>query len=223
MLPQLDLTLEAKHLKRFNRDFANNDRVSFPRPIDELTTTRVLTETFLNGRPIMEYTTRDESTRKDLANLGLHTTLQMIFVNDFLHGDLHPGNILVEEDGDGKGRNLPPKLHLLDCGLVVEMGPDQHVNLVKILGAFTRRDGRLAGQLMVDTSSSCQASDVDVELFVNGALTCIIFFSCFCSRIAGGRRSNLHDVMFVSLTHLCSSISSSCCCCICCMLSSVPR
>jgi aarF domain-containing kinase len=48
------------------------------------------------------------------------------------------------------------------------MGPDQHVNLVKILGSFTRRNGRLAGQLMVDTSSDVQASDVDVELFVKG-------------------------------------------------------
>jgi len=77
--------------------------------------------------------------------------------------DLHPGNILVGETEDGR-----PKLHLLDCGLVVEMGPEQHVNLVKILGAFTRRNGRLAGQLMVDTSSGSQASPLDVELFVAG-------------------------------------------------------
>ena len=62
----------------------------------------------------------------------------------------------------------PLRLHLLDCGLVVEMGPDQHINLVKILGAFARRNGRLAGQLMVDTSSDSQANDIDVELFVKG-------------------------------------------------------
>lgn len=48
------------------------------------------------------------------------------------------------------------------------MGPDQHINLVKILGAFARRNGRLAGQLMVDTSSDSQASDIDIELFVKG-------------------------------------------------------
>jgi aarF domain-containing kinase len=48
------------------------------------------------------------------------------------------------------------------------MGPEQHINLVKILGAFARRNGRLAGQLMVDTSSDCQASGIDVELFVKG-------------------------------------------------------
>jgi predicted unusual protein kinase regulating ubiquinone biosynthesis (AarF/ABC1/UbiB family) len=64
---------------------------------------------------------------------------------------------------DGK-----PQLHFLDCGLVVEVGPHQHVNMIKILGAFTRKNGRLAGQLMVDTSSDSQASEWDVEMFVSG-------------------------------------------------------
>lgn len=81
-------------------------------------------------------------------------------------GDLHPGNILVSRDKSLPGH--PLRLHLLDCGLVVEMGPEQHINLVKILGAFARRNGGLAGQLMVDTSSDSQASDIDVELFVMG-------------------------------------------------------
>jgi aarF domain-containing kinase len=157
------LTLEATHLQRFNRNFAHDDRVGFPEPLHGLTTTRVLTETFVRGVPIMDYVDREESVRKDLANLGLNTTLKMIFLNDLLHGDLHPGNILVSEDAAGK-----TKLHLLDCGLVVEMGPEQHVNLVKILGAFIRKNGRLAGQLMVDTSSNCQAGELDVELFIRG-------------------------------------------------------
>lgn len=91
MLPQLDLTLEAKHLRRFNRDFSNDRRVSFPNPLEDLTGTRILTETFVHGRPILEYTKEDTATRKELANLGLETTLKMIFLNDFLHGDLHPG------------------------------------------------------------------------------------------------------------------------------------
>ena len=59
-------------------------------------------------------------------------------------------------------------LHLIDCGLVIEMGPAQHVNLVKILGSFVRQDGRRAGQLMVDMGSSAQASPMDVELFIAG-------------------------------------------------------
>lgn len=56
----------------------------------------------------------------------------------------------------------------MDCGLVVEVGPHQHVNMIKILGAFTRKNGHLAGQLMVDTSSDSQASDLDVDMFIDG-------------------------------------------------------
>jgi aarF domain-containing kinase len=164
MLPQLDLTLEAQHLVRFNRDFANDDRVIFPSPLHDLTTTRVLTETFIAGTPIMTYTQQPKNIRDDLAALGLYTTLKMIFENDFLHGDLHPGNILVDKN-EATGQH---RLCLLDCGLVVEMGPEQHVNVVKILGAFARKQGRLAGQRMVDTNSQNQASELDVELFVQG-------------------------------------------------------
>lgn len=92
MLPQLDLTIEAKNLQRFNRDFTDDRRVSFPHPIHGLTTEHVLTETFLHGKPILEFAKElDPSGKKELAYLGLETTLKMIFLNDFLHGDLHPG------------------------------------------------------------------------------------------------------------------------------------
>jgi hypothetical protein len=160
MLPQLDLREEASHLKRFNHDFSGDDRVSFPEPI--LTTPKVLMETFLHGSPILSYLHAPEDQRKELAKLGLQTVLKMIFLHDFVHGDLHPGNILVENTGSFL------KMHLLDCGLVIEMGPEQHVNVVKVLGAFTRKDGVLAGQLMVDNAAKKQASDLDVQLFVEG-------------------------------------------------------
>jgi aarF domain-containing kinase len=61
------------------------------------------------------------------------------------------------------------------------MGPEQHVNLVKILGAFTRKNGELAGRLMVDTSSTqsskgrvARSSPEDVELFVRGIQQIVI-------------------------------------------------
>jgi len=160
MLPQLDLREEESHLKRFNIDFANDEKVSFPEPI--MATTKVLIETYLHGSPILSYVHAPLEKRQELAKLGCATTLKMIFLNDFVHGDLHPGNILVEDTGKFL------KLHLLDCGLVIEMGPEQHENVVQVLGAFARKNGRLAGQLMVDKASKKQASDLDVELFVEG-------------------------------------------------------
>jgi aarF domain-containing kinase len=122
MLPQLDLTLEANHLNRFNRDFSNDETISFPHPLSGLTTPRVLTETYVDGTPIMDYIKAPKEVRRELALMGLDATLKMIFLNDFLHGDLHPGNILV---GEIPGKPGKLQLHLLDCGLVVEMGPQQ--------------------------------------------------------------------------------------------------
>jgi aarF domain-containing kinase len=81
MIPQLDLTIEASHLKRFNKNFASNDQITFPRPLDELTTDKVLVETFSEGTPIIEWTKPGAplQERKQLATLGLEMTLQMIF------------------------------------------------------------------------------------------------------------------------------------------------
>lgn len=59
-------------------------------------------------------------------------------------------------------------MNMIDCGLVVELGEVDHVTLVKILGAFIKRDGNLAGQLMVDTAKKCNANKLDIELFCKG-------------------------------------------------------
>jgi len=165
MIPQLDLSIEASHLKRFGQNFGGDDHVAFPIPLDELTTSKVLVETFCEGRPIIEYlkegTPQEE--RRQLALIGLRMTLQMIFLHDFIHGDLHPGNILVT----GQFPNL--KYQVLDCGLALEMGPHQHANIVKVLGAFTRKDGRAAGQNMVNMHSDSGTSySKSEELFIKG-------------------------------------------------------
>lgn len=56
-------------------------------------------------------------------------------------------------------------MNMIDCGLIVEMGEREHVNLTKILGAFIKKDGLLAGQLMIDTAKKCQATALDMEVF----------------------------------------------------------
>jgi len=169
MLPQLDLRVEARNLTRFRRDFADDPKVAFPAPVAELTTNNVLVESFIHGEPILDFMREGKSDvkdRQDLAKIGLETVMKMIFLNDFVHGDLHPGNILIDRNTQVRGK--PLRMNLIDCGLVVEMGERDHVNLVKILGALIKKDGMLAGQHMVDTSKKCQASKVDIELFRKG-------------------------------------------------------
>lgn len=165
MLPQLDLRCEARNLNRFRRDFVGDEDIDFPQPLNSLTSDTILVESFVHGEPILKFLDSSHTVedRQTLATIGLRTAMKMIFLHDFVHGDLHPGNILVDRNEKNKLR-----MNMIDCGLVVEMGEREHHNLVQILGALVKKDGISAGQLMVDTSKRCQASGLDVELFVKG-------------------------------------------------------
>jgi len=169
MLPQLDLRVEARNLKRFRRDFADDPQVEFPQPILDLSSDKVLVESFIHGEHILNFCDEgrpDKNDREELAKIGLSTVLKMIFLYDFVHGDLHPGNILINRNEEIKGK--PLRMNMIDCGLVIEMGEKDHVNLVKVLGAFIKKDGYLAGQLMIDAAKKCHANELDVELFCAG-------------------------------------------------------
>jgi aarF domain-containing kinase len=161
--------VEARNLTRFRRDFKDHDQISFPHPLTHLTSRQVLVESFCHGDPILTYLKPSYSTadRQELATIGLEATMKMIFLHDFVHGDLHPGNILVERKppASKKARLV---MHLIDCGLVVEMGERDHVNLVQILGSLIKKDGKEAARLMMDTSRKCLATDMDRTLFMTG-------------------------------------------------------
>jgi len=140
-------------------------------PITDITSDKILIESFVNGEPIFNYLgpKYTDKERQELATIGLSSTMKMVFLHDFVHGDLHPGNMIVDHNEKG---NL--RVNMIDCGLVVEMGQTDHENLVKILGALIKKDGYLAGKLMVDTSKRCQASRMDVKLFCDGIKQIVI-------------------------------------------------
>jgi predicted unusual protein kinase regulating ubiquinone biosynthesis (AarF/ABC1/UbiB family) len=48
-----------------------------------------------------QFFTADMPTRKAIADVGISTFLKMLFVDNFVHADLHPGNILVRFRKDG--------------------------------------------------------------------------------------------------------------------------
>ncbi len=95
MLPQLDLRVEARNLTRFRRDFADDPTVEFPLPLADLTSDKVLVESFIHGEPILKFCEeghKGRNDREELAKIGLSAVMKMIFLYDFVHGDLHPGS-----------------------------------------------------------------------------------------------------------------------------------
>lgn len=144
MESQLDLRREAVNLERFAHDFEHDRTLVFPRPLYPWVSSTVLVEEFKEGVPVSEYFGGSET--KQLARMGLQAFLKMVFLNNFVHGDLHPGNMMVGRREDGEG----PCLVMLDAGIVCELDQHDRKNFVDVFYAIVVGDGKLAGRLMIE-------------------------------------------------------------------------
>eukprot|EP00798_Chlamydomonas_sp_ICE-L_P015242 gene15242-21324_t len=103
MTAQCDMRVEAAHLRRFASNFSGAaNQVTTPRPIPGLVTEGVLVETFEPGRSVSYYTKNRTPVNTEIVSLGVDTYLGMLLQHNFVHTDLHPGNIMVRMlDHDG--------------------------------------------------------------------------------------------------------------------------
>jgi aarF domain-containing kinase len=93
---QLDLRIEAANLTLFRRNFKDRTTAWFPYPYTEYTTRNVLIEEFAQGIPMEDFLQNGGGVfQKDIADEGLDAFLTMVLIDNFIHADLHPGNIMV--------------------------------------------------------------------------------------------------------------------------------
>lgn len=102
MNQQLDLRVEASNLDRFRYNFRDRpNTVTFPRPIrlgeNKVAASReVLIEEFEDAIPLKWFLRNGGGPYDEkIANLGLDAFLEMLLLDNWTHGDLHPGNIMV--------------------------------------------------------------------------------------------------------------------------------
>jgi aarF domain-containing kinase len=110
----------------------------------------VLVESFEPGTHIERFTREDISpdVRQTIASVGMDAFLKMMLVDNFVHADLHPGNILVDEGRDGS--NSSPQVVLLDVGLITQLSEKDRENFLKLFSAVVAGDADLVGHLITD-------------------------------------------------------------------------
>nr|CAD7196560.1 unnamed protein product [Timema douglasi] len=179
MKAQVDFTIEAHNLDKFSDNFKHISTVKFPRPIWPLTHPFLLVETFEEGHPMQDYVVlkdRQEEIHTKLAEVGINTILKMVFEDNFAHGDLHPGNMLVQDIPDSQvkkttnkrkwfgklqGSQSPPfHLVILDCGIVSSLDERGKICLKEVFSAVANKDGARVAQLFLEHSNH-QCSDTD--------------------------------------------------------------
>jgi aarF domain-containing kinase len=93
---QLDLRIEAANLTRFRKNFKDRTTAWFPYPYPDFTTRNVLVEEFAVGIPLADFMANGGGVfQQEIASEGLDAFLRMLLLDNFVHADLHPGNIMV--------------------------------------------------------------------------------------------------------------------------------
>ncbi|KAM0351973.1 hypothetical protein ACHAPU_002491 [Fusarium lateritium] len=93
---QLDLRIEAANLATFRKNFKDRSTAWFPYPYTEYTSRNVLIEEYAQGIPLADFMENGGGVfQHDIADEGLDAFLRMLLLDNFIHADLHPGNIMV--------------------------------------------------------------------------------------------------------------------------------
>ena len=130
---ELDFGLEADNIEIISKNFEKDPAVRFPTPVRGHSTKRVLTTTFVTGWKVSDLAALDAAgiDKKAVAKKLVEVFCQMIFVDGVYHADPHPGNILVDPEGN---------LILLDFGAVAQLSATMREGIPEFLEGVIRRD-----------------------------------------------------------------------------------
>lgn len=124
------------------------------------------------SRPIPAFVSNKELRAPCCLKLGKLVSdafLQMLFSDRLIHGDMHPGNLMVQLGENG----LEPKLVILDTGLAVNMKVQDNKNFVDLLHAVAMKDGRRTATLMVERTPGDRSKVIDEDVFIEGVASLV--------------------------------------------------
>lgn len=155
LLHELDYRIEAANMKQIGANLAGFDRIVVPSPVDDYSTSRVLTMDYVRGRKVTDLggLARIEMDVTGLADDLFRAYMKQILVDGLFHADPHPGNVLVTDDG---------KLALIDLGMVGHVSPGMQTQLLKLLLAIGEGRGDSAADIAIhmgDTSDDFDEPD----------------------------------------------------------------
>jgi len=145
LLRELDYRQEAQNLITLGRNLQAFSRIIVPQPIEDYTTSRVLTMQYIGGHKITSLSplVRTEIDGAALAEQLFQAYLKQILLDGFFHADPHPGNALLTADS---------AIALLDLGMVARVTPRLQDRILQILLGVSEGRGEDVAKTMIAIS-----------------------------------------------------------------------
>jgi len=140
LLHELDFQREAGNLQKLRKSLREFENILIPEPVDDYTTSRVLTMDYIPGKKITDISPLRlmELDTTSLAKEIFRGYLKQILVDGFFHADPHPGNVFITEDD---------RIALLDLGMVAHLTANFRENLLRLLLAISEGRGDEASEV----------------------------------------------------------------------------
>ena len=132
---ELDYKREARHLQLYRQMLKREKNVHLAELIEDLSTDRLLTMTWLEGAPILDFTNSHEDLRNAVAVNMFRAWYVPFYFFGILHGDPHLGNYTVRPDGT---------VNLLDFGCIRVFPPKFVQGVLDLYQALQTDDEALA-------------------------------------------------------------------------------
>jgi predicted unusual protein kinase regulating ubiquinone biosynthesis (AarF/ABC1/UbiB family) len=136
---ELDYDLEARHTRLYGLIFKDDPLICVPEVVVQLSTKRLLTMTWLDGRPLLDYTSRPLDERNQIARAMFRAWWFPFSHYGVIHGDPHLGNYTVFEDGEGRAAGI----NLLDYGCMRAFAPKFIQGVIDLYHGLLRGDRAL--------------------------------------------------------------------------------
>src|SRR6185295_14160937 len=142
LLRELDFTIEANNLHTISQNLAEFENIVIPEPVDNYSTTRILTMEYIAGKKITALNPLRllELDGSLLADELFSAYLKQFLVDGIFHADPHPGNVFVTDDD---------RIALLDLGMVGRVTRTFQDNLLRLMLAISESRGETAAEAAI--------------------------------------------------------------------------
>lgn len=140
---QLDLRVEAHNTRHFREQFAHNQQIQIPALIDEYCNEGILVMEFMDNLVRIDKLNWEEAEYQQSLITGLRALYHMIFVDGFIHCDLHPGNMYLCKGG---------KVVILDTGFTARMEREDRYQFAAFFLGIGINAGRKCASIIYETA-----------------------------------------------------------------------
>ena len=132
---ELDYEREAAHIKLYRTILREESGVEVPEVQESLSTARLLTMTWLEGRTLLDFGSASVSHRNELAHNMFRAWYVPFYYYGVIHGDPHLGNYTARPDR---------RINLLDFGCIRIFEPSFVKGVIDLYHSLLRHDDNLA-------------------------------------------------------------------------------